>query len=338
MVTRIGINGFGRIGRQVLRAAIERYSDKLEIVGVNTPASTEINAHIFKYDSSYGIYPGEVGLYDNGIVVDGKEVRFLSESNPKDIPSGDLGVDIVIESTGKFTDASKAHGHIESGSKKVIISAPAKGEDIMVVLGVNENEYDPNKHHVLSNASCTTNCIAPMVSVLHQNFGVKRGLMSTVHAYTNDQRILDGSHNDLRRARSAAQNIIPTTTGAARSVGVILPELEGKIHGVALRVPVPTGSITDFVAELNKNVTVDDINRAFRDAAEGPLRGILEYTEDPIVSSDAIASGETMVFDSQATMIASGKLLKTISWFDNGWGFANRILDLADAYASLGES
>lgn len=328
MVTRIGINGFGRIGRQVLRAAIERYSDKLEIVGVNTPASTEINAHIFKYDSSYGIYPGEVGLYDNGIVVDGKEVRFLSESNPKDIPWGDLGVDIVIESTGKFTDASKAHGHIESGSKKVIISAPAKGEDIMVVLGVNENGYDPNKHHVLSNASCTTNCIAPMVSVLHQNFGVKRGLMSTVHAYTNDQRILDGSHNDLRRARSAAQNIIPTTTGAARSVGVILPELEGKIHGVALRVPVPTGSITDFVAELNKNVTVDDINRAFRDAAEGPLRGILEYTEDPIVSHDIVANTHSCIFDSLSTIVMEGNMVKILGWYDNEWGYSCRTIDL----------
>ena len=267
-------------------------------------------------------------LYDNGIVVDGKEVRFLSESNPKDIPWGDLGVDIVIESTGKFTDASKAHGHIESGSKKVIISAPAKGEDIMVVLGVNENEYDPNKHHVLSNASCTTNCIAPMVSVLHQNFGVKRGLMSTVHAYTNDQRILDGSHNDLRRARSAAQNIIPTTTGAARSVGVILPELEGKIHGVALRVPVPTGSITDFVAELNKNVTVDDINRAFRDAAEGPLRGILEYTEDPIVSHDIVANTHSCIFDSLSTIVMEGNMVKILGWYDNEWGYSCRTIDL----------
>ena len=328
MVTRIGINGFGRIGRQVLRAAIERYPGKLEIVAVNTPASTRINAHIFKYDTNYGIYPGSVETSENGIVVEGKEVRFFSEREPGDIPWGDLGVDIVVESTGKFTDATKAVGHINAGSKKVIISAPAKGEDIMLVLGVNEKEYDPQIHHVLSNASCTTNCIAPMVNVLHQNFTVKRGLMSTVHAYTNDQRILDGSHDDLRRARSAAQNIIPTTTGAARSVGVIIPELEGKIQGMALRVPVPAGSITDLVAELNKNVTVEDVNKAFKEASEGSLKGILEYTEDPIVSHDIVANTHSCIFDSLSTIVVDGTMVKILGWYDNEWGYSCRTIDL----------
>ncbi|MDP6102872.1 MAG: type I glyceraldehyde-3-phosphate dehydrogenase, partial [Dehalococcoidia bacterium] len=287
------------------------------------------SAHLFKYDSSYGVFPGTVEAHEGAIQIDGKEVCVLAERDPASLPWGDLGVDIVVESTGIFTDASKAAGHLTGGAKKVIISAPARGEDVMVVLGVNQDKYDPAQHNVLSNASCTTNCIATMVKVLHDNFTVNHGLMTTIHAYTNDQRILDQAHEDLRRARSAAQNIIPTSTGAARAVGVILPELQGKIHGMALRVPVPTGSITDFVAEVDKRVTVEDVNAVFKEVSENSLKGIMEYTEDPIVSSDIVSNPNSCIFDALSTMVMEGNMVKILGWYDNEWGYSCRTADLS---------
>ena len=328
MATRIGINGFGRIGRQVLRASMERHPDKLEVVAVNDLTNAKTNAHLFKYDTSYGVYPGTVAAEENALVIDGKEVQVLAERDPAGIPWGDLGVDIVVESTGIFTDAAKAAGHLTGGAKKVIISAPARGEDVMVVLGVNQEKYDPASHNILSNASCTTNCIATMVKVLHDNFNVQRGLMTTVHAYTNDQRILDQAHDDLRRARAAAQNIIPTTTGAARAVGVIMPELQGKIHGMALRVPVSTGSITDFVAEVGKSVSVEEVNAAFKEASESSLKGIMDYTEDPIVSSDIVYNPHSCIFDALSTMVMGDNMVKILGWYDNEWGYSCRTADL----------
>ncbi|MQF98632.1 MAG: type I glyceraldehyde-3-phosphate dehydrogenase [SAR202 cluster bacterium] len=336
MVTRIGINGFGRIGRQVLRATLERHSDKLEVVAVNDLSDSKTNAHLFKYDSSYGIYPGEVKPTERGISIEGKKIQVLAERDPSKLPWGDLGIDIVVESTGIFTDAEKAAGHITGGAKKVIISAPARNEDVMVVLGVNQDKYEPSKHRILSNASCTTNCIANMVKVLHDNFTVKYGLMNTIHAYTNDQRILDQTHEDLRRARSAAQNIIPTTTGAARAVGSILPELQGKIHGMSLRVPVSTGSITDFVAEIEKTASVDDINEAFKSAAANELHGILEYTEDPIVSSDIVKNPHSCIIDGLSTMVMEGNMVKVLGWYDNEWGYSCRTSDLCAFLADKG--
>jgi len=336
MVTRIGINGFGRIGRQVLRATLERHPDKLEVVAINDLSDSKTNAHLFKYDSSYGIYPGEVKPTEKGISIEGKEIQVLAERDPSNLPWGDLGIDIVVESTGIFTDAEKAAGHIAGGAKKVIISAPARNEDVMVVLGVNQDKYEPSKHRILSNASCTTNCIANMVKVLHDNFKVKYGLMNTIHAYTNDQRILDQTHEDLRRARSAAQNIIPTTTGAARAVGAILPELQGKIHGMSLRVPVSTGSITDFVAEIEKTASVDDINEAFKSAAANELHGILEYTEDPIVSSDIVKNPHSCIIDGLSTMVMEGNMVKVLGWYDNEWGYSCRTSDLCAFLADKG--
>ena len=328
MTTRIGINGFGRIGRQVLRASMERHPDKLEVVAVNDLTSAKTNAHLFKYDTNYGVYPGTVAAEENAIVIDGKEVQVLAERDPASLPWGDLGVDIVVESTGIFTDATKAAGHLAGGAKKVVISAPARNEDVMVVLGVNEEMYNPASHKVLSNASCTTNCIAPMVKVLHDNFTVNHGLMTTIHAYTNDQRILDQAHDDLRRARAAAQNIIPTTTGAARAVGVIVPELQGKIHGMALRVPVATGSITDFVAEVDRSVSVEDVNAAFKEAADTNLKGVLEYTEDPIVSADIVHNPHSCIFDALSTIVMEGNMVKILGWYDNEWGYSCRTADL----------
>ena len=328
MVTRIGINGFGRIGRQVLRATMERHPDKLEVVAVNDLTDAKTNAHLFKYDTNYGIYPGKVEAHEAAISIDGKEVRVLAERDPASLPWGDLGVDIVVESTGIFTDASKAAGHLKGGAKKVIISAPARGEDVMIVLGVNQDKYDPALHNVLSNASCTTNCIATMVKVLHDNFTVRHGLMTTIHAYTNDQRILDQAHDDLRRARAAAQNIIPTTTGAARAVGVIVPELQGKIHGMALRVPVSTGSITDFVAEVDRTVSAEDVNAAFNEASENSLKGIMAYTEDPIVSSDIVFNPHSCILDALSTMVMEGNMVKILGWYDNEWGYSCRTSDL----------
>ncbi len=336
MTTRIGINGFGRIGRQVLRATMERHPDELEIVAVNDLAPPKVNAHLLKYDSNYGRYPGSVSAVDGGIEVDGKLITSLSERNPADLPWGDLGVDIVIESTGIFTQREKAAGHIEAGAKKVIISAPATGEDKTLVLGVNADEYDPDAHHVLSNASCTTNCVAQLIKVLNDEFGIQHGLMTTVHAYTNDQQILDQVHSDMRRARAAASNIIPTSTGAAKVVGVVIPELDGKLHGMALRVPVPTGSITDFVADLGRDVTKEEVNAAFRTAAEGPLNGILEYTEDPIVSSDIKMNPSSCIFDAESTMVMGGNMVKVLGWYDNEWGYSCRTSDLTAMIASKG--
>ena len=329
MVTRIGINGFGRIGRQVTRAIKERYPDKLQVVAINDLADTQTNAHLFKYDSNYGTYPGTVEATEDGILIDGSLVKVLAERDPDDLPWGDHGVDIVVESTGFFTDGPKAAGHMKGGAKKVIISAPAKGEDATLVLGVNPETYDPQKHNVVSNASCTTNCIATMAKVLHDNFGIERGLMTTIHSYTGDQNILDKVHEDLRRARSAAMNIIPTTTGAAKAVGVVLPELNGKIHGMAFRVPTSTGSVTDFVANLSKGASEKDINDAYQEAAAGSLSGILQYTDEPLVSSDFIGNPHSSIIDGLSTMSLQDDMVKVVGWYDNEWGYSSRTADLA---------
>ncbi|MCH8186444.1 MAG: type I glyceraldehyde-3-phosphate dehydrogenase [Chloroflexi bacterium] len=336
MATRVGINGFGRIGRQVLRAILERHPDKLEVAAVNDLTDTKTNAHLFKYDTNYGIYPGTVEATDDSIIIDGRSVQVLSDRDPAKLPWGDMGVDVVVESTGFFTDAGRAGGHREGGAKKVIISAPAKGEDMTIVLGVNDGEYDPERHNIISNASCTTNCIATMVKVLHDNFGVERGLMSTIHAYTNDQKILDQVHEDLRRARSAAQNIIPTTTGAARAVGLVLPELNGKIHGMAFRVPTATVSVTDFVALLDRDASVDDINGAYEEAANNSLSGILEYCTEPLVSSDFKQNPHSCIIDSLSTMSMGGNMVKVVGWYDNEWGYSCRTADLAAFLADKG--
>jgi len=328
MATKVGINGFGRIGRLALKAIIQRRSDELEVAAVNDLTDAKTNAHLFKYDSNYGIYPGKVEAKDDSILVDGREIKVLAERDPVKIPWRDYGVDIVIESTGLFTQASKAAAHLQGGAKKVIISAPAQEEDISIVLGVNEGQYNPANHHIISNASCTTNCIAPLVKVLHQNFGVVHGLMTTVHAYTNDQNILDVFHRDLRRARAAAINIIPTTTGAAKVVGIVIPELQGKLHGIALRVPTSVVSVVDFVADLNRKVSAEEVNEAFRKAADGELKGILEYCEEPLVSSDFKGNPASAIFDAPSTMVIDGNFIKVLAWYDNEWGYSCRLADL----------
>ncbi|MFB7293073.1 type I glyceraldehyde-3-phosphate dehydrogenase [Actinacidiphila glaucinigra] len=326
MTIRVGINGFGRIGRNFFRAALEQGAD-IEIVAVNDLGDTATTAHLLKYDTILGRLKAEVSHTADSITVDGHTIKVLSERNPADIPWGELGVDIVIESTGIFTKAADAKKHLDGGAKKVIISAPASDEDITIVMGVNNEKYDPAKHNIISNASCTTNCVAPMAKVLDENFGIVKGLMTTVHAYTNDQRILDFPHKDLRRARAAAENIIPTSTGAAKATALVLPQLKGKLDGIAMRVPVPTGSVTDLVIELEREVTKDEVNAAFQKAAEGQLKGILEYTEDPIVSSDIVNWPASCTFDSSLTM-AQGKQVKVIGWYDNEWGYSNRLVDL----------
>jgi len=336
MVTKVGINGFGRIGRLALKAITERCSGKLEVVAVNDLTDAETNAHLFKYDSNYGIYPGKVEAKDDSIVVDGREIRVLAERDPAEIPWRSHGVDIVIESTGLFIQADKAAAHLQGGARKVIISAPARGEDITVVLGVNESKYEPSKHHIISNGSCTTNCVAPVVKVLHQSFGVARGLMTTIHSYTNDQKILDVFHRDLRRARAAAINIIPTTTGAARVVGVVIPELQGKLHGIAMRVPTSTVSIVDFVADLARKVTVEEVNSAFQRAAEGELKGIVEYCDEPLVSSDFKGNPASAIFDALSTMVIDDSMVKVLAWYDNEWGYSCRLADIAAYIASKG--
>jgi len=328
MSVKVGINGFGRIGRLVLKAIIQRCGDKAMAVAVNDLTDAETNAHLFKYDSNYGIYPGKVEAKDDCIIVDGREIKVLAERDPEKIPWRNYGVEIVIESTGFFTQASKAAAHLQGGAKKVIISAPAKEEDISIVLGVNEGKYDPTKHHIISNGSCTTNCIAPVVKVLNQNFGIVHGLMTTVHAYTNDQKILDLFHRDLRRARAAATNIIPTTTGAAKVVGVVIPELQGKLHGIALRVPTSVVSIVDFVADLNKKASAEEINDAFRKAAGGEMKGILEYCDKPLVSSDFKGNPASAIFDALSTMAIDGNFIKVLAWYDNEWGYSCRLADL----------
>ena len=328
MKTKIGINGFGRIGRQVLKAIYDFHSDKLEVAALNDLTDTKTNAHLLKYDSNYGKYPGNVEFSEDSIIIDGKSTKVIAERDPSAIPWNKYGVDIVVESTGFFTDATKASGHLKGGAKKVIISAPAKGEDITVVLGVNEAQYIPEKHHIISNASCTTNCIAPVVQVLNENFGVSKGLMSTIHAYTNDQKILDQFHSDLRRARAAAMSIIPTTTGAAKAVTQVIPSLAGKIHGLAFRVPVSTVSIVDFVADLEKKVTVKDINNAFKEASYGRLRGIMEYCEEPLVSIDFKGNSSSCIVDALSTMVIEDSMAKVLAWYDNEWGYSCRVADL----------
>jgi len=328
MAVKIGINGFGRIGRLVYRAINQHYRDKLDVAVLNDLTDAATNAHLFKYDSTYGIYPGKVEVKENAIVVDGETTRVLAERDPAKIPWKDYGVEIVIESCGLFTDATKAAAHLQGGARKVIISAPAKNQDLTVVMGVNEDKYDPKKHNIISNASCTTNCIAPVVKVLHDNFGVTKGLLSTIHAYTNDQMLLDTYHKDLRRARAAAVNIVPTTTGAAKAVAEVLPEMKGKLHGLALRVPVATVSMCDFVADLDKEATVEQINEAFRAAAKGKLKGILEYCEEELVSSDFKGNRHSSIFDAPTTMVIAGNMVKVLSWYDNEWAYSCRLADL----------
>ncbi|MFF0228520.1 type I glyceraldehyde-3-phosphate dehydrogenase [Streptomyces sp. NPDC004629] len=327
MTIRVGINGFGRIGRNYFRALLEQGAD-IEIVAVNDLGDTATTAHLLKYDTILGRLKQEVTHTADTITVDGHTIKVLSERDPANIPWGELGVDLVIESTGIFTKREDAAKHLAGGAKKVIISAPAKDEDITIVMGVNQDKYDAANHHVISNASCTTNCVAPMAKVLDENFGIVKGLMTTVHAYTNDQRILDFPHKDLRRARAAAENIIPTTTGAAKATALVLPQLKGKLDGIAMRVPVPTGSVTDLVVELGREVTKEEVNAAFQKAAEGELKGLLDYTEDPIVSSDIVNAPASCTFDSSLTMVQEGKNVKVIGWYDNEWGYSNRLVDL----------
>ena len=336
MTTRIGVNGFGRIGRLVTRATLERYPEKLEVAAVNDLTDDKTNAHLFKYDTSYGVYAGHVEANNGDLVIDGQNIKVFSERDPSRIPWSEMGVDLVVESTGIFTDGEQAAGHLQGGASKVIISAPASNVDLTMVLGVNDDQYDKEKHNIVSNASCTTNCFAPMVKVLHEAFGIEHGLMSTIHSYTNDQAILDQRHSDLRRARAAAMNIIPTSTGAARAVGLVLPELNGKLHGIAFRVPTATGSVTDFVVDLGRGVTVDEVNQAFRVAAEGPLKGILEYTEDPIVSSDVRGNPHSCIFDALSTIVMQDNMVKIMGWYDNEWGYSCRTADLCSFMSDKG--
>ena len=336
MTTRVGINGFGRIGRQSLKAILERHPHDLEVVAVNDLTDTKTNAHLLKYDSTYGRFPGEVEATADSLIVNGHNIKVLSQRDPAQIPWGDLGIELVIESTGLFTDAEKAAAHLRGGAKKVIISAPAKGEDITIVLGVNENMYDPARHNIISNASCTTNCLAPAAKVLNDTFGIEHGLMNTIHSYTNDQRILDQVHKDLRCARTAGTNIIPTTTGAARALALVIPELKGRFDGMSLRVPTVTVSMVDFVATVRKETTKEGVNNAFKEAAAGPLKGILEFTEEPLVSSDFRGDSNSSIIDGLLTMVLGGNMVKVLAWYDNEWGYSCRVADLADFIAQKG--
>ncbi len=329
MTTRIGINGFGRIGRQTLKAMLERHPDELEVVAVNDLAPTATNAHLFKYDSTYGRFDGEVSHGESSIIVNGHEIKAFSEKDPAALPWKDLAVDIVIESTGIFTDATRAQAHRDAGAGKVIISAPAKNEDITLVLGVNEDTYDPEQHHIVSNASCTTNGLALPAKVIFDSFGIERGLMTTIHSYTNDQNVLDVFHKDLRRARSAGQNIIPTTTGAAKALALVIPELKGKFDGFSLRVPTPTVSVIDFVAITTRPVTAESANAALLAAAEGPMKGLLGYTTEELVSMDFKGDERSSIIDADSTMVTGDNLLKVIAWYDNEWGYSCRVADLA---------
>ena len=316
MTVRVGINGFGRIGRQSLKAILERAPD-LEVVAVNDLVDTSMNALLFKHDSTYGAYPGSVEHTDDALIIDGREIKVLQVKDPAALPWDDLGVELVLESTGLFTDADKASAHLTAGAGKVIISAPAKGEDITIVLGVNEDKYDPASHNVISNASCTTNCLAPAAKVVHDTFGIERGLMNTIHSYTNDQRILDVAHKDPRRARAAGQNIIPTTTGAAKALALVIPDLKGKFDGFSLRVPTPTVSVVDLTADISRPTTEDEINDAFRAAAAGPMKGILGVSDEPLVSSDFRGDSRSSIIDSSSTMVLGGTMVKVIAWYDN---------------------
>lgn len=330
MSVKVGINGFGRIGRLVFRAAQEK---GLNVVAINDLTDAATNAHLLKYDSVHGRFNGTVEVKEGAMVVNGKEVKVLAEKDPAKLPWGDLGVDIVIESTGVFTDGTKASAHLQGGAKKVIISAPAKNEDITIVMGVNEDKYDPKNHNIISNASCTTNCLAPVAKVLHKHLTIKRGLMTTVHSYTNDQRILDLTHKDLRRARAAGMSIVPTTTGAAKAVGLVLPELKGKLNGFAMRVPTPNVSVVDLVADVEKETTVEEVNALLKAASEGELKGILGYTEEPLVSRDFNTDPRSSIVDALSTMVMEGTMVKVIAWYDNEWGYSNRVVDLANYIA-----
>jgi len=334
MTTRIGINGFGRVGRLTYRAIRQYHNSNLEVVAINDLADPVTNAHLLKWDSNFGQYPGTVEAGDNSMVIDGKEMRVLSEGDPAKITWQDYGVDIVIESTGLFTDAVRAAAHLGSSVKKVIISAPSKNTDLTVVLGVNENRYSSDKHNVISNASCTTNCIAPVVKVLNDSFGIEKGLMTTIHSYTNDQKILDVVHKDLRRARAAAMNIIPTSTGAAKAVTVVIPELEGKLHGMAFRVPTSTVSVVDFVAELTRKVTVEQVNAALKEASSNKLSNIMAYCEEPLVSIDFKGNSHSAIVDGPSTMVIGDTMVKVLAWYDNEWGYSSRLADLTEFVAS----
>ncbi|GAF13984.1 NAD-dependent glyceraldehyde-3-phosphate dehydrogenase [Bacillus sp. JCM 19046] len=334
MATKIGINGFGRIGRNVFRASLN--NPDVEVVAINDLTDANMLAHLLKYDTVHGVLDVKVEAKDNSLVVDGKEIYVSAERNPADIGWGDRGVQVVVESTGFFTKRADAAKHIEAGAKKVIISAPASDEDITVVMGVNEDKYDADNHHVISNASCTTNCLSPFAKVLNDKFGIRRGLMNTVHSYTNDQQILDLPHKDYRRARAAAENIIPTSTGAAKAVALVLPELKGKLNGAAMRVPTPNVSLVDLVAELDKDVTAEEVNAALKEAAEGDLKGILAYSEDPLVSQDYNGNPHSSTIDALSTMVMEGNMVKVISWYDNESGYSNRVVDLVDYIAKKG--
>jgi glyceraldehyde 3-phosphate dehydrogenase len=333
MTARVGINGFGRIGRQSLRALIERTPD-VEVVAVNDLVDAGMNSLLFKHDSTYGAYPGTVEHTDDALIVDGREIKVLKESDPAALPWGELGVDIVLESTGKFRDPGKSQAHLDAGATKVIISAPATGADFTAVIGVNEDRYDPERHHIISNASCTTNCLVPAVKVVHDLVTIERGLMNTVHSYTTSQRLLDTAHKDPRRARAAAQNIVPTTSGATRSLGVVMPELEGKFNGFSLRVPTPTVSVVDFTADVARSTSVEELNAAFRAAEAGPMKGILGVSDEPLVSSDFRGDSRSSIIDSSMTMVIGGTMVKVIAWYDNEWGFSCRVADLIGLVAA----
>jgi glyceraldehyde 3-phosphate dehydrogenase len=336
MTARVAINGFGRIGRLGLRTILERHKKDLTVVAINDMADLPTNAHLFRYDSTYGIFPGTVEVGEGILKIDGKNISVMNQKDPSRLPWKQLRVDIVIESTGVFTDAAQVRAHLEAGAKKVIITAPATNEDITLVLGVNDSAYDPRKHHIVSNASCTTNCLAPVAKVIHDNFGIERGLMTTIHAYTNDQRILDLMHKDLRRARAAATNIVPTSTGAAKAIGLVMPELKGKLHGLSLRVPTSTVSVVDLVVDLKKSAAVEDLNNALKKAADGKLNGILAYCDEPLVSSDFRGNSASSIVDGLSTVVLEGKMAKILSWYDNEWGYSCRVGDLATLMAEKG--
>jgi len=336
MASKVAINGFGRIGRLVLRTLLERCRNELAVVAVNDMADLQTNVHLFRYDTTYGTYPGKVGSADGVMKIDGQSIAVLNQKEPARLPWKQLGVDIVIEATGVFTDGAQVRAHLEAGAKKAIITAPATNEDITLVLGVNDGAYNPRKHHIVSNASCTTNCLAPMAKVLHDVFGIERGLMTTVHSYTNDQRILDLMHKDLRRARAAAMNIVPTSTGAAKAIGLVMPELKGKLHGLSLRVPTSTVSVVDLVVDLKKNASVESINGALKESAEGQMKGILAFCDEPLVSSDFRGNAASSIIDGLSTVTLEGKMAKVLSWYDNEWGYSCRVADLAKLMVAKG--
>ena len=336
MTTKVAINGFGRIGRLVLRTLLERCKDEVSVVAINDMADLKTNAHLFRYDTTYGIYPGRVESADEFMKIDGQSIAVFNQKEPARLPWKQLGVEIVIEATGVFTDGAQVRAHLDAGAKKAIVTAPATNEDLTLVLGVNDAAYNPRKHHIVSNASCTTNCLAPIAKVLHDSFGIERGLMTTIHAYTNDQRILDLMHKDLRRARAAAMNIVPTSTGAAKAIGLVMPELRGKLHGLSLRVPTSTVSVVDLVVDLKKTASVEAINAAFREAGEGKMKGILAFCDEPLVSSDFRGNTSSSIVDGLSTVVMEGKMVKVLSWYDNEWGYSCRVADLAKLMVAKG--